>query len=129
MQLNLNCVRDILVAVEGKPLGAQWTLTQLQSAVPEYTEDDVVYTCLKLQEGGFLEVATTKSLRNPVPIILRIRELTFAGHEFLADIKSDTTWNKVLNSAKKAGVSSLKSLMQIAQAVAAAAISSALLPH
>lgn len=129
MELNSNCVRDILIAVENCDFGERLTLDKLHTLLPSYSINTLWYTCLKLQEGGFLKLMTIHVIRQPMPTIKQIEELTYSGHEFLNTIRSDTNWGKVKNIAQKAGVFSLKALGEIAQSVASAAITAALQPR
>ena len=48
------------------------------------------------------------------PRIWRIFDLTYSGHQFLADIRSDTIWNKTKDTAKTVGTESLHALKDIA---------------
>ena len=125
MKLNHDCVRDILLAVEAAPF-KEIDMPQLQSALPQYSEDDLTYTCLKLDEAGFLIAVFYQFMGDLHPRLQRIKSMTFNGHEFLDTIRDDTNWGKVKNTAKAAGVFSVKALVQIAQGIAQAAITSAL---
>lgn len=126
MVLNPDCVRDVLLCVESCGFGERMNLTRLHEKLPDYTEEDLWYTCIKLEEGGYLDLMTAKYLRMPMPSIKQINDLTYSGHEFLNTIREDSNWGKVKGIAKKAGVFSLKTLGEIAQEVAKAAVTSAL---
>lgn len=125
MKLNHDCIRDVLLAVEAAPF-RYMDMQQLQSALPQYSEDDLTYTCLKLDEGGFLNADFDQFLGQCHPHLCWIKSMTFAGHEFLDTIRDDSNWGKVKDTARRAGVFSMKALGQIAQGVAQAAITSAL---
>ncbi|WP_297711076.1 DUF2513 domain-containing protein [Dysosmobacter sp.] len=124
MKLNHDCVRDVLLAVEAAPFENTYP-EQLQSMLPQYSEDELVYTCLKLDEAGYLNAQFDQYLGGHL-VLCWIESMTFNGHEFLDTIRDDTNWGKVKDTAKKAGVFSMKALGQIAQGVAQAAITSAL---
>ena len=55
-----------------------------------------------------------------------IFDLTPAGHQFLADIRKDTNWNKTKEIVKNVGSDSLDTLKQIATGVITSLIQSAL---
>ena len=129
MMLNPDCVRTILLEVEKTKIGDRLKLHNLCEQLPEYEKDDLWYTCLKLQEAGFLHVITTTTLGSPMPVIIEIKDISYQGHEFLNSIRADANWGKVKDVAKKAGVFSLKMLGEIAQGVATAAITAALQSH
>lgn len=126
MVLNPDCVRDVLLCVEHCSFGERMNLEKLQERLPNYTEEDLWYTCIKLEEGGYLDLMTAQYLRMPLPSIKQINDLTYSGHEFLNTIREQGTWDKVKGVAKKAGVFSLKTLGEIAQEVAKTAVTSAL---
>lgn len=126
MVLNPDCVRDVLLCVERCGFGERLNLVKLQKQLPEYTEEDLWYTCLKLQEGGLLDVLALNMLNMPMPVIKEIRCMTYQGHEFLNTIREKNTWEKAKTVAQKAGAGSLKFLGEIAQEVAKTAVTSAL---
>lgn len=126
MVLSPDCVRDVLLSVESCGFGERLTLEGLERKLPQYSEEDLWYTCLKLEEGGYLELVKVSGLRMPMPGIKEIKSLTYLGHEFLDSIREDSNWGKVKLVAKKAGTFSLSSLGEIAKEVAKAAILSAL---
>ncbi len=101
-------------------------LAKLQEKLQDYTEEDLWYTCIKLEEGGYLDLMTAQYLRMPLPSIKQINDLTYSGHEFLNTIREQGTWDKVKGVAQKAGVFSLKTLGEIAQEVAKTAVTAAL---
>lgn len=126
MVLIPDCVRDILLVVESCDFGERLTLTSLEEKLPAYTYEELWYTCLKLEEGGYLELMTFPQLNSPLPAIKQIKDMTFFGHEFLNAIRLETTWDKTKEVAKRAGTFSLESLGEIAKGIAASAISTAL---
>lgn len=124
MVLNPDCVRDVLLCVENCGFGERLNLIRLHERLPDYTEEDLCYTCLKLEEGGYLDLMTVQG--KGTLLVKQINDLTYSGHEFLNTIREDGNWGKVKDVAKKAGVFSLKTLGEIAQEVAKAAVAAAL---
>ena len=127
MKLNLDCVRSTMLAIENFSFGEECRMNQLMEK-PElegFLENDVEYTCLKLLEAGYIDADTIQVLRSPERIVC-VSDLTFQGHEFLNTIRSDSNWGKVKNTAKQAGISSIKGIYDIGKQVAAAAITAAL---
>ena len=51
-----------------------------------------------------------------------IKDLSPAGHEFIANIRSDSNWKKVKDISKNIGSSSLNALTQIAVSVVSSLI-------
>ncbi len=129
MVLNLDCVRDVLLAVESSGFGEPVTLHSLEKSLPAYTYNELWYTCLKLEEGGYLDLMTFSQIGSHYPGIKQINDLTFFGHEFLNTIRPETTWDKTKDVAKKIGTSSLESIGEIAKGLMATAITAALQSH
>lgn len=125
MQLNPECVRDVLFAIESADIHQRITLDWLAGKI-NYDNDELWYTCIKLSEAGFLEVNTTRQIRSPLPVISIIRGLTYQGHEFLNEIRDDTSWGKIKEIGKKVSIFSIKQLADIAKTVACEVITSAL---
>ncbi|WP_369282599.1 DUF2513 domain-containing protein [Oscillibacter sp. GMB15532] len=125
MKLDHECVRDVLLAVETCAYGEELRIDTLNIKLPQYSGEELNYTCLKLIEGGLLDAKSTRFYGEPMPEI-RINCLTYQGHEFLDIIRENQNWAKPKDVVKKAGISSLKALVEIAQDVAQAANTSAL---
>ena len=47
MRLDIDCVRDVLMAVEQKGFGQSYTISNLHDLL-DYSSDQIEYTCLKL---------------------------------------------------------------------------------
>ncbi len=126
MQLNHDCVRDILLAVEAKKLGKTFSYPQLCRALPKYDHDDIWYCCLKSNEAGFVDINTISTLSSNIPEVYQINELTYLGHEFLDDIRPDTVWEKTKSIAATTGTASLHALKEIAINVVSSIIQNSL---
>lgn len=122
MKLNMDCIRSILIAIESMNYGDVYTVSKLHDDLPVYSEDELNYHCLQLIDAGFLDAKAINVLGSTTPQIGRIHDLTFSGHQFLADIRSDTTWNKTKDIAKSAGVESLHAIKDIAVGVVTSVI-------
>ncbi|WP_238918592.1 DUF2513 domain-containing protein [Clostridium sp. YIM B02555] len=114
MKLDPNCIRDTLLAVEDYEFNAHITLNNLCEKLSQYNKDEIHYTCLKLYEGGFLDLQTLPAMMQNVPLIGSINGLTFQGHEFLEDIKEPSNWNNIISGCKKVGTFSLPFIKEIA---------------
>ena len=122
MILNSDCVRDVLMAVERCEFGETLTLSALQKQVATYSLNEVCYTCLKLEEGGFLRLTTIQAPIHPFPMVKSIDDLTYQGHEFIAKIRDAQQWTAVKKGAKAVRNYSLSAISSIAEGVTAAAI-------
>lgn len=126
MKLNLDCVRDILLTVEANDFGNQLTLNSLHNRIPQYALNEIEYACLKLNEADMIDIQTVNVSRKSVPSVARINELTFYGHEFLDNIRSDEGWKKVSSVSKQFGSASLKVIANIAAELATSTLKSML---
>ena len=68
-------------------------------------------------EAGFIEADSIDVPKSYLPQISRVYDLTFAGHQFLANVRSDNIWNGVKSVGLKIGSVSLEALTQIASNV------------
>ncbi|MGN8641990.1 DUF2513 domain-containing protein [Catenibacterium mitsuokai] len=122
MELNKDCVRDVLLSCEEllkmDEEGYMNSLSheKLGQALPNYKTEDIIYTVVKLKEAGFLDVKVTKASGN-ILVDVRIYDITFYGHEFLNNIRDDDNWKKVKDIAKLVGAFSINMIAQIAVGV------------
>ena len=124
MRLNPDCVRDVLLAVEEKEYAAIYTLESLKQHLPQYSMEDLHYTCLQLEDGGFLNLETSQRARMRYLWIDSIEDLTFMGHEFLDTIRQPSIWEDAKARTKKIGIMTIKSLWNIAASIAEDSIKS-----
>lgn len=99
------------------------TTTELCSApeLSEFPEYDIVYAVWKLYEGGMITLEKAPE-RDADFYYLTVLSITWEGHEFLANIKSDTVWNKASEKAKELGNVSIKALAFFAKTIITAYI-------
>ena len=118
MKLNPDCVRDILLSVEkvttinndamfNKDNYAEYELLE------KYDFDEIVYHLRQCDMSGYFYECFC-DLNWEYTIV----DLTPKGHEFLANIRDNTMWNKTKRKAAEIGVASLQMLAQIAAAIA-----------
>lgn len=122
MKLNPDCIRDILITIEAMEYNSVYTLTKLQANLPGYSEDVLNYHCLQMIDANLLNAKTINVMGEISPQIWRIFDLTYQGHQFLADIRSDTSWNKTKSIAKTVGSESIHALKDIAVGVVTSTI-------
>lgn len=115
MKLNYDCIRDVLLEIEKLPLNQETNPTKLKETLTMYSSEDIIYTCIKLEEAKFISASISKYGMNNY--LINIKDITYLGHQFLADIHSDTIWNDVKAISKKVGSNSIKALTQIATSV------------
>lgn len=132
MRLNLDCVRDILLCVEcntclykscyfvesGPPgceefFGDDIHVPEYQANLStKYSNEELIYHVKYCIEAGLLSDAGY--IANGM---IRIEDLTPAGHEFIANIRDNSVWSKVKSAAEKIGVSSAPAIVELASKI------------
>lgn len=125
MVLDHDCVREILLAVEQCPFNQTTNVEKLSKQLPDFDVETIWYACLKMGEGGLLDVVAAPMMGSYLPGIKQITSMTYQGHEFLDTIREKTAWEKTKEIAKKTGAGSIKFLGEIAKEVVKAAATSA----
>ena len=90
MKRDWELVRKILTALESKS-STQDILNPKE--VEGYNEETVSYHIQLLIEAGLIEGTCSKVLNAPLHCVAY--RLTWGGHEFIDEIRTDTVWNKV----------------------------------
>ena len=122
MVLDSECVRSILLTVERSDFGEHITLSTLERELPNYTNEQLWYTCLKLEEGRFLDLTTFQIDGVPYPYVSQINCLTYLGHELIEKIRDSEHWSAVKSGLSAVRNYSLSAISSIAEGVTAAAI-------
>ena len=118
MKLNNNCLRDILIYCEDVlsfDEDLSWCplyLSDFVKALPQYSQEDIAYTLILLDEAHFIESIIHK--RNGGIYDISVYRLTYKGHEFLATIKPDNIWEKLQSIISTTGSISLPILQELA---------------
>ena len=118
MKLDQECVRDVLLTVEAQPYGKRLTLTDIQKEIPNYSREEIAYTCLKLSEGNLLSVDTIPTGEFDKVMVTGVGNLSFKGHEFLNTVRDEKVWSRTKEIAQKTGNFSLDILKTIAVKIA-----------
>ena len=123
MKLNPDCVRDILLLVEESCDYENYL--DCPSEVPEslkdkYSTNELFYHIKQCELSGLIRNVTWFADGESCSI----RDLDPLGHQFLADIRSDTNWNKTKDIAQKVGSTSLDVISKIASEVIASLLKS-----
>lgn len=120
MKLNIDCVRDVMLTLEEAEYGELTTISTLCKKLEDkYTEEEITYTCLKLDEGGLIDAMLVSMMNSSIKGVKAINDITFEGHQFLEDIRKNSTWNIIKDKALKIGSFSIKTLVAIAEKVIA----------
>ncbi len=114
MELNHDCVRDLLLAVEkytnlNEHLDHDNILSLYE--LKDYDDDTVIYTAQKLNEAGYINGNINFYYDDNVHIA--ISSLTYNGHTFLDTIRDDVVWRETKKTASKFSSVSLPILLDI----------------
>lgn len=116
MKLNPDCIRDILLAVEATSTASKaWVYDSASppNGLSNYSKDEIVYHARQCSKSNLIDGFHLYGACDTISI----SDLTPDGHEFLANIREDTTWSKVKAVSEKIGSRSLDALTQIASNV------------
>ncbi|WP_217077715.1 DUF2513 domain-containing protein [Clostridium baratii] len=112
MRLNPDCVRDILFTVEdntGFCNPMRYDANSEYEILKSYSSQEILYHIKQCELSGLLTKVSWFLNGDCL-----IYDLSPYGHEFLANIRSNTNWNKTKEISKKVGSTSLNVLSQIA---------------
>ncbi len=115
MKLNPNCIRDILIAVEDTVDFDHFYVychDQPSELNKKYTHSEIIYHIKQAADSNLITISPFFDGGD----LVYITDLTPYGHEFLANIRTETVWNRLL----KKGVASLPILFQLAKEFALA---------
>lgn len=130
MELDCNCVRDIMLHLESIPyvktnsrghiefVGV--SLSKICEKLPPYPQEQVYYTLSKLEEGGYIDM--TSNWAGDGLYFCCVNFITYDGHEFLEKIRPPTVWDRTKDVAGKVGSYGLKVIAKIAEGVTEAII-------
>lgn len=122
MKLNPDCVRDILLGIENACVVDMHAYFRFDNSPPlpqcveiklqdKYSPEEIAYHLRQCDLSGFLFKC------NRAIGITTVCDLSPAGHEFLANIRANTIWNKTKTIAEKVGTASLGAFVQISSNV------------
>ena len=120
MKLNLDCIREILLQMEEIPYNGFLEIESLHAALSTYSEDEIMYSVQKLIEADFITAVTTKGWGETY--INGVKDITFEGHQFLANIREDNNWKQIKSISSNIVFAGLKIITAISEGVATAAI-------
>lgn len=139
MKLNLDCVRDILLCVEsntGLRKGCSFVDFTLENSpifhdevttppdyqldlLKKYEIDELIYHINYCSDADLIITSDEFA-----PYILLVMDLSPQGHEFIANIRNESVWEKVKSAFVKMGVASVPAAIEIASKIVSSMISS-----
>lgn len=125
MRLNPDCIRDILLTIEETVTYSEmfhfYAENNAYPRLQSYEGEEILYHLRQCEYDGFF--SDCKFTLDGTCLVL---DLSPKAHKFLADIRTDTIWNKTKETAKSVGSFSLDILVKIASSVVTSMINSAL---
>ena len=116
MKLNPDCIRDILLEVESETTSSEGCHLDNDTDNPllkKYTWSEIIYHLNQCEQSHLISGLFAFETDG----YAEIRDLTPAGHEFLANIRNDKIWKKILSKAMSIGSTALPIIQKIAETV------------
>ena len=125
MKLNLDCVRDTMLALEDltgyypdtnhlKDITAQ----DVNEVLPQYEYHDILYTLFQLHSAGYIKGNKISCLGGTD---ILVNDITWIGHEFIRNTSSNDVWHATLDKVKSAvGSASIGIIADVAANIAKA---------
>ncbi len=123
MKLNPDCIRDVLLYLEEKlkiekgRIFSPITLKTLQENLSEYSPEDVFYSVYNLHQIRFIE-GRINDVNNMKMMFCDIENITYAGHQFLSNIRPQPIWDKTKSIVSKIGNHTLGFIEGVARDIA-----------
>lgn len=113
MKLNPDCIRDILLTLEEEcGPNKYFSFPGNHPKLEKYSNDEVLYHINQCVESG-LVTGFKRYIRDS----LQIKDLSPAGHKFLADTRDQGNWALIKEKLNKTGSFSLKVMISVASGV------------
>lgn len=132
MKLNPDCIRAVMLEIE-----KSWKITEcedgtlemgslniydLYNALPKFDKADIFYSVFNLDQVGYIDL-NIQWASGGIPYYCVINHMTYAGHEFLDQIRDNKHWGLIKKGLSTVGNYSLSAISAVAEGVANAAIS------
>lgn len=110
MKLNADCIKDILISVEANT-GYNIFLSYPDEHancpnLDKYTAEEIMHHINQCEKSRLVDIQSRDLSGN-----INISDLSPKGHEFLANIRKDTIWNKTKSISNKIGATSLSAFI------------------
>lgn len=109
MKLNYDLIRDTLIAIEeisDGHLNFDSSYLKEKHYLSDYDLPTIEYHVNQLSQGGYIQTVNGY-----------IIDLTFEGHQYLANIRSDKIWTKTKNVIKPLGNIALSIVSDVAKKI------------
>jgi len=103
MKFNLELMREILLRIEDLPAGEVHNGAFILDGY-DWREANA-HAKILADDGWFVEPVTIQNESGGFPRLFVVRGLSMKGHDYLANIRNNTVWKKLLAKAQADGVS------------------------
>lgn len=111
MELNHDCVREILITMEkNMSLYSIMDSSDFDNMIVNFSSDEVEYAIRKLSEGGYIDSEFTMDG-------YFVKNMTWDGHQFLDTIRNEKVWTSTKEYVKKFGSFSIPVIQQLATSI------------
>lgn len=129
MKLCPDCIRDLMLFFEEhtgtskcNENGGQFKAVELSTIIKleslnKYDVNQIEYHIIQLSESNYIITDFSFSINNPADRfqLSKVYYITPKGHEFIANIKQNETWEKILKYLEPLGSVSIKVIEAVAQ--------------
>ena len=128
MQLNYDCIRDVLLflekhlAVDENLCFSRMSLDDIMESTlisDRYSVNEVAYTIHNLYQCEFIDAIVDDSDDELNYIVF---DITYIGHEFLSSIRNDNIWNKIKEQLLSIKITSIPAIVKCADSILTALI-------
>lgn len=104
MQLNYDCVRELLLVLESELVMdddlhyPDISLEKICELLPDFSKQEIAYTSLKLGEAEYIEMNPINA--DSVIVTIRYYGITFDGHQYLDSIRDSKVWNDLKSGSR-----------------------------
>ncbi len=140
MELNYECMRETLMVLEKRldlnehfqPISMRtFEIVKIPELSDKFSQKDIAYSLYILGDAGLIDFNPNTSMTSPsgkvrMQIGGTVTSLTYKGHEFLEQIKNESTWKDIKNMLNKIGVFTIDIISKVAISIISNKINSIL---
>lgn len=120
MKLNPECIRAVMLYLEENlAMNSDLEINEISvfdlPGKINFSIEEIANTLLVLDDAGF--IVCYRNDGDDAIVALDVYRITYAGYQFLENVRSDTVWKKVKKVSSNVGSFSLNVISQIAASV------------
>lgn len=111
MKLIHDCIRDVMLYIEENQ-ELFGVMDSRSINLPNYSNEDITYTLIKLGEAGYLNIDSITLDENVI-----FKDITYAGHQFLDNIRDTKVWKETKSKLSKFETISIEFVSKVASQI------------